>query len=120
LTHLLLGVLTNPIPAAFRRKITLWFGINGALILAVVTATLGLIPVVGPLFALLMIFTAARSGGSTHFIGLDNFAFAVLTIIADLIVTQASSTIVSPKLKGSAINDYAPPDPIAWRASWLN
>jgi predicted PurR-regulated permease PerM len=35
---------------------------------------------------------------------MDNFAFAVLTIIAYLIVTQAIGTIVSPKLKGSAIN----------------
>jgi predicted PurR-regulated permease PerM len=80
------------------------FGIDGALILAVVTATIGLIPVVGRIFAILMIFAAALINGSTRFVGLDNFAFAVLTIIAYLIVTQAIGTIVSPKLKGSAIN----------------
>jgi|GEM_PF-2383339 len=80
------------------------FGINGALILAILTATIGLIPVVGRLFAIIMIFATALTGGSTRFLGLDNFAFAVLTIIAYLIVTQAIGTIVSPKLKGSAIN----------------
>ena len=41
---------------------------------------------------------------SLDFVGLDNFAFAVITIIAYLIVTQTIGTIVSPKLKGSAIN----------------
>jgi len=80
------------------------FGIDGALILAVVTATIGLIPVVGRILAILMIFGAALVNGSARFIGMDNFAFAVLTIIAYLIVTQAIGTIISPKLKGSAIN----------------
>jgi predicted PurR-regulated permease PerM len=80
------------------------FGINGALLLAVVTATIGLIPVVGRILAILMIFAAALINGSTRFTGLDNFTFAALTIIAYLVVTQAIGTIVSPKLKGSAIN----------------
>ncbi len=43
------------------------FGIDGALILAVVTATIGLIPVVGRIFAILMIFAAALINGSTRF-----------------------------------------------------
>ena len=80
------------------------FGINGALLLAVVTATVGLIPVVGRIVAILLIFATAYINGSTRFVGLDNLVFAVLTIIAYLIVTQTIGTIVSPKLKGSAIN----------------
>ena len=80
------------------------FGIDAALILAVVTATIGLIPVVGRIFAVIMIFAAALINGSTRFTGMDNFTFAILTIIAYLIVTQTIGTIVSPKLKGSAIN----------------
>ena len=80
------------------------FGIDGALILALVTATIGLIPVVGRIFSLIMIFAAALINGSTRFVGMDNFAFALLTIVAYLIVTQTIGTLVSPKLKGSAIN----------------
>jgi putative permease len=80
------------------------FGIDGALILAIVTATIGLIPVVGRILAILMIFGAALINGSTRFTSMDNLTFAVITIIAYLVVTQAIGTIVSPKLKGSAIN----------------
>jgi predicted PurR-regulated permease PerM len=80
------------------------FGINGALILAVVTAAIGLIPVVGRILAILMISAAALINGSTRFTSMDNFTFAVLIIVAYLVVTQAIGTIISPKLKGSAIN----------------
>ncbi|HTP08984.1 MAG TPA: AI-2E family transporter [Anaerolineae bacterium] len=97
---IIIGVIT----AAASLGLFVLFGIEGALILAVVTATIGLIPVVGRIMTLIMIFAAALVNGSTRFIGMDNFAFAVLTIIAYLIVTQAIGTIVSPKLKGSAIN----------------
>jgi predicted PurR-regulated permease PerM len=97
---IIIGVITG----AASLGLFVLFGIEGALILAVVTATIGLIPIVGRLFAILMIFAAALINGSTRFTGLDNFTFAVLTIIAYLIVTQAIGTMVSPKLKGSAIN----------------
>jgi predicted PurR-regulated permease PerM len=80
------------------------FGMEGPLILAAVTATIGLIPVVGRILSILLIFTAALINGSTRFTGLDNLAFAILTIVAYLVVTQTIGTIVSPKLKGSAIN----------------
>jgi predicted PurR-regulated permease PerM len=99
-TLIIIGVITG----AASLGLFALFGIDGALILAVVTATIGLIPVVGRIFAVLMIFAVALVNGSTRFLGLDNFAFAVLTIIAYLIVTQTIGTIVSPKLKGSAIN----------------
>jgi predicted PurR-regulated permease PerM len=97
---IIIGVITGA--ASF--GLFVLFGIEGALILAIVTATIGLIPIVGRLFAIIMIFATALTAGSTRFVGLDNFAFAVLTIIAYLIVTQAIGTVVSPKLKGSAIN----------------
>jgi predicted PurR-regulated permease PerM len=97
---IIIGVITG----AASLGLFVLFGINGALLLAVVTATVGLIPVVGRILAILMIFAAALINGSTRFAGLDNFAFAVLTVIAYLVVTQTIGTIVSPKLKGSAIN----------------
>jgi predicted PurR-regulated permease PerM len=97
---IIIGVITG----AASLGLFVLFGIDGALILAVVTASIGLIPVVGRIFALIMIFAAAFINGSTRFVGMDNFAFAILTIIAYLIVTQMIGTIVSPKLKGSAIN----------------
>ncbi len=80
------------------------FGIKGALLLAVVTAAIGLIPYLGRIFAILLIFFAALVNGSTRFTSMDYLTFAVLTIIAYLVVTQAIGTIVSPKLKGAAIN----------------
>jgi predicted PurR-regulated permease PerM len=46
----------------------------------------------------------ALINGSTTFTGIDNLVFALLTIVAYLVVTQTVGTIVSPKLKGSAIN----------------
>jgi predicted PurR-regulated permease PerM len=97
---IIIGVITG----AASLGLFVLFGIEGALILAVVTATIGLIPIVGRIFAILMIFATALINGSTRFTGLDNLAFAVLTIIAYLIVTQVIGTIISPRLKGSAIN----------------
>jgi len=97
-------IIIGAITGAASLGLFVLFGIDGALILAVVTATIGLIPVVGRILSIIMIFAAALVNGSTRFVGMDNFAFAVLTIIAYLIVTQAIGTIVSPKLKGSAIN----------------
>jgi predicted PurR-regulated permease PerM len=80
------------------------FGIKGALLLAIATAAIGLIPYLGRIFAILLVFFAALVNGSTRFTGMDNLTFAVLTIIAYLIVTQTIGTIVSPRLKGSALN----------------
>jgi predicted PurR-regulated permease PerM len=97
---IIIGVITG----AASLGLFVLFGIDGALILAVVTATIGLIPVIGRIFAILLIFVATLINGSTRFTGLDNLAFAVLTIIAYLVVTQTIGTLVSPKLKGSAIN----------------
>jgi predicted PurR-regulated permease PerM len=96
---MIVGVITG----AASLGLFVLFGLEGALLLAVVTATIRLIPVIGRIFAILLVFAAALINGSTRFTGLDNFAFAVLTFIAYLIVTEAISTIVSPKLKGSAI-----------------
>ncbi len=96
----IIGVITG----AASLGLFVLFGIEGALILAVVTATIGLIPVIGRIVAILLIFAVALINGSTRFTGLDNLAFAVVTIIAYLIVTQTIGTIVSPRLKGSAIN----------------
>jgi predicted PurR-regulated permease PerM len=97
---IIIGVITG----AASLGLFAFFGIKGALLLAVVTATIGLIPVIGRILAILMIFIAAFVNGSTRFVGMDNLTFAVLTIIAYLVVTQTIGTIVSPKLKGSAIN----------------
>ncbi len=97
-------VIIGLITAAASLALFMLFGISGPLMLAVATATIGMIPVVGRIFAILLIFLAALVNGSTRFPGLDHLAFAVLTIIAYLVMTQAIGTIVSPKLKGSAIN----------------
>jgi predicted PurR-regulated permease PerM len=96
---MIVGVITG----AASLSLFVLFGLEGALLLAVVTATIRLIPVIGRIFAILLVFAAALINGSTRFVGMDNFAFAVLTFIAYLIVTEAISTLVSPKLKGSAI-----------------
>jgi predicted PurR-regulated permease PerM len=97
---LIVGVITG----AASLGLFVLFGLEGAFLLAVVTATIRLIPVIGRIFAILLVFAAALINGSTRFVGMDNFAFAVLTFIAYLIVTEAISTFVSPKLKGSAID----------------
>ena len=97
---MIVGVITG----AASLGLFVLFGLEGALLLAVVTATIRLIPVIGRIFAILLVFAAALINGSTRFVGMDNFAFAVLTFIAYLIVTEAISTFVSPKLKGSAID----------------
>jgi predicted PurR-regulated permease PerM len=96
---MIVGVITG----AASLSLFVLFGLEGALLLAVVTATIRLIPVIGRIFAILLVFAAALINGSTRFVGMDNFAFAVLSFIAYLIVTEAISTLVSPKLKGSAI-----------------
>jgi biopolymer transport protein ExbD len=48
------------------------FGIHGAALLAVITATIGLIPVIGRILSILLIFVVALVNGSTTFIDMDN------------------------------------------------
>ena len=97
-------IVIGTVTGAASFALFLLFGLRGALVVAVITATLGLIPVVGRIFAIVLIFVVALINGSTTFTGMDNLVFAILTVAAYLVVTQTIGTIVSPKLKGSAIN----------------
>ncbi len=97
---IIIGVITGVISVVLFELI----GMKGALLLAVTTATICLIPYLGRIISVVLIFFVALLNGTTRFVGMDSLTFAVLTIIAYLIVTQAVNVVVSPKLKGSALN----------------
>jgi predicted PurR-regulated permease PerM len=97
-------IIIGTVTGAASFALFLLFGLHGALLMAAFTALIGLIPVVGRIFSIVLVFVMALINGSTTFTSMDNLVFALLTIVAYLVVTQIIGTIVSPKLKGSAIN----------------
>ena len=97
-------VIIGAVTAAASFALFVLIGIRSAALLAVVTAIIGLIPVIGRILSILLLVADALINGSTVFVNMDNVAFALLTVVAYLIVTQLIGSIISPKLKGSAIN----------------
>lgn len=80
------------------------FGLQGALVLAVISAILCLIPIIGRVLALVPIILSALVYGSSVFTVMTPVALVMLVIVVHTLVIQLINSIAGPRLKGTAVN----------------
>ena len=83
--------------------IFLALGVRFALPLAIIIGTIGLIPTIGGILAVIPVVIVCLLLGSTAITSLDHVTFALLVVIAYLIYSQIIYTFISPKIAGRAV-----------------
>jgi predicted PurR-regulated permease PerM len=79
-------------------------GAGNVLLLSVVVALISLIPTIGGLIALVPLFVGPLLTGSTTFVDMNPFTFALLVVIVNLILSQIIWNVIAPKILGDALN----------------
>lgn len=79
-------------------------GVQGALLMALVTAVISIIPTIGGIIALIPMFFVPLLTGSTVFTELSPVTFALLVVVVNLIITQIIWNAVAPAIMGDALN----------------
>ncbi len=83
--------------------IFLVLGVRFALPLAVIIGTIGLIPTIGGILAVIPVVIVCLFLGSTSITSLDHVTFALLVVVAYLIYSQIIYTFISPRISGTAV-----------------
>jgi len=87
----------------FTTFIVTWLlGVPGALFLGVIAGLLEVIPTFGPIIATIPAVLIALFQGSTRF-DLSNFVFALIVIVAYILIQQLESNLVAPKVMGKSV-----------------
>jgi predicted PurR-regulated permease PerM len=79
-------------------------GLPGAGVLAVLVGLLSLIPWTGGLIATIILGVVALLQGSTVFVDMPNWQFALLTVLINGILTQIAHTVIQPLTYGEAVD----------------
>jgi predicted PurR-regulated permease PerM len=79
-------------------------GVPYALVLAILTGFLTLIPSIGGLLASVVVFFACLTLGSTVITGIDNAAFALLVLLINVPITQGTYYFVGLPLTGRGVH----------------
>ena len=82
--------------------VTWLLGLPGALFLGVIAGLLEVIPTFGPIIATIPAVLIALFQGSTRF-DLSNFVFALIVIVAYILIQQLESNIIAPKVMGHSV-----------------
>ncbi|HET7846947.1 MAG TPA: AI-2E family transporter [Acidimicrobiia bacterium] len=82
--------------------VTWLLGLPGALFLGVIAGLLEVIPTFGPIIATIPAVLIALFQGSTRF-ELSNFVFALIVIVAYILIQQLESNIIAPKVMGHSV-----------------
>ncbi len=83
--------------------LSLW-GVPGALPLAIIAGTIGLIPIVGGLLAAIPTIIVCLINGSTRFVDMDHLTFTLLVLVTLLLVNQTIYTFIAPRISGAAVS----------------
>lgn len=75
-------------------------GVQGALIFALLAGALEIIPNLGPIISMVPPLLVALATGSTTFVEMSHFTFALLIILAYFIVQQLENSIIVPRVLG--------------------
>ncbi len=87
----------------FTTFIVTWLlGLPGALFLGVIAGLLEVIPTFGPIIATIPAVVIALIQGSTRF-DMSNFVFALIVIVAYILIQQLESNIIAPKVMGHSV-----------------
>ena len=130
------GVMTDWVPAPYKREITLLFakldrlwlsffksevviglligsvdfvvmwlwGVPGALPLAIIAGTIGLIPTIGGLLAALPVIAVCLIDGSTRLVGMEHVLFTLVVLVSLLVVNQIIFSFISPRISSAAVS----------------
>jgi predicted PurR-regulated permease PerM len=79
-------------------------GLPGASVLALLVGFLSLIPWIGGPIATLILTGVALLQGSTVFVEMPNWQFALLTFAVNGVLTQTSSNVIQPVVYGGAVS----------------
>jgi predicted PurR-regulated permease PerM len=79
-------------------------GVDGAEILAIITAFISLIPTLGGFISLIPLGITPLLQGSTVFVGINNGLFALLVIGINILITQIIWSVVAPMILGDALD----------------
>jgi predicted PurR-regulated permease PerM len=79
-------------------------GAHNAVVVAVVSGVISLIPNIGSVLALVPVAATSLLQGSSIFTGLSNVAFAALVVVVNLIITQVVYNVAAPKIIGDAVH----------------
>jgi predicted PurR-regulated permease PerM len=79
-------------------------GAHNAVVVAVVSGVISLIPNIGSVLALVPVAATSLLQGSSIFTGLSNVVFAALVVVVNLIITQIVYNVAAPKIIGDAVH----------------
>jgi predicted PurR-regulated permease PerM len=82
--------------------VTWLIGVPGALFLGVIAGLLEVIPTFGPIIATIPAVLIALFQGSTRF-DMNNFLFALIVIVAYILIQQLESNLIAPKVMGHSV-----------------
>jgi predicted PurR-regulated permease PerM len=87
----------------FTTFVVAWLlGLPGALFLGVIAGLLEVIPTFGPIIATIPAVLIALIQGSTRF-DMSNLVFALIVIVAYILIQQLESNIIAPKVMGHSV-----------------
>jgi predicted PurR-regulated permease PerM len=88
----------------FTTFIVTWLlGVPGALFLGVIAGLLEVIPTFGPIIATIPAVLIALFQGSTRFVDMNNLVFALIVIVAYILIQQLESNLIAPKVMGESV-----------------
>jgi len=102
------GFFRGQVLIGFMIGLLTWFqlslmGIGSAVILAVITGVISLIPTIGGIFALLPLSLVPLIQGSSVFPDIPNVILALFVILVNTIINQIIWNVVAPKILGDAL-----------------
>ncbi len=78
-------------------------GVQGALIFALIAGALEIIPNLGPIIATVPPLLVGLSTGSTTFVEMNHFVFALVIVFSFFVVQQLENTIIVPRVLGHLV-----------------
>jgi predicted PurR-regulated permease PerM len=83
--------------------VTWLLGVPGALFLGLIAGLLECIPTFGPIISTVPAVIVALVQGSTRFVDMNNVVFALIVIVAYILIQQLESSILQPRIVGGAV-----------------
>ncbi len=82
----------------------MFMGVSQPVTIAIIVAFISLIPSIGGILALVPLALSPLLQGSTVFVDMPNWTFALLVVVVNLIWTQIIWNVVAPKIMGDAVS----------------
>ena len=85
--------------------VVMWlWGVPGALPLAIIAGTIGLIPTIGGFLAAIPVVAVCLLNGSTRLVAMDHVLFTLVVLASLLVVNQVIFSVISPRISSAAVS----------------